>query len=770
MALKDFENKTLRRRKTAKRIRRFLTAHPKVLRNILILTAVLAAFINGLLTMGIRSFTAGVDTSFHLLRIFAYGTLYSGAFPRFLIFWLMFSVLVTYHGVQYLCSIEKIDDRDFVVADTGEFGTSHFMDATEQQKILKLNDEVEEVWGDILGIDPDTGKYIEINPNLPPEEQIAKHTFVCGSSGMRKSRSIVIPWIMQYIKRNESYICTDPKGEMYAKTSELARAAGYDVKVFNLVETLNSDSCNFLSIIGNDTMMAQSMAEVLIANSQTNTAEAGESVFVRGERAAITMGILVVAMDKKIPAEQKTLASVYEFLVDNTPEEIAEFVASLPQGHPARQQWNIFQTTPEKLQGSIFTGLATRLQLLSDPKIQQITSYDEIDLCAPGQRKCAYYVIISDQEDTLNYFSAMFFSFLFIQLVHYADKRLTQRVEVPVNIMLDEFPNIGAIPGFTKKLNTIRSRDISCTVVTQDLGQLMDRYRGHVWESIISACDRQILLGLNEHKTNGEWWAEKTGYITIEIGTERRNGGGLLDMEILNDEGLMSSTGVGRRLLMLPDEIQSMGRNFALLFINGYHVKKVRKFDYMDHPMAKEIKETSPYRHQPAWWKSVEKESWFVIQRKELTKQWEAQEAEKVAQKKEPRDAEPSPQPDEFEQFQKIFRTALVHGELKPLFKELKAYFIALYHFTRGFFEGKTGEVESASAPAEVVCNEAEVEPSKADTTEAILEEILIEDEDAASVEKEPPAEEKEAEPSDDDFFIDCREKGSKTLVKSKKL
>jgi type IV secretion system protein VirD4 len=298
----------------------------------------------------------------------------------------------------------------------------------------------------------------------------------------------------------------------------------------------------------------------------------------------------------------------------------------------------------------------------------------------------------------------------------------------------------------------------------------MDRYRGHVWESIISACDRQILLGLNEHKTNGEWWAEKTGYITIEIGTERRNGGGLLDMEILNDEGLMSSTGVGRRLLMLPDEIQSMGRNFALLFINGYHVKKVRKFDYMDHPMAKEIKETSPYRHEPAWWKSVEKESWFVIQKKELTKQWEAQDAEKVAQKKVERDVEPSPQPDEFEQFQKIFRTALVHGELKPLFKELKAYFIALYHFTRGFFEGKEAQVQSASAPAEAVSNEVVTEPSQADTTEEILEEILKADEETADVVEEPKKSQAAEEPSDDDFFIDCREKGGKTLVKSKKL
>lgn len=576
-----------------------------------------------------------------------YGVFYKGHILLSFAFSIVTVIGVTIWKRKYDIRAELRDDeRGFTRAVTDEYGSAHEMDENEKRQILDRDDDPMDAINNILGVERGTGKILSMRANLPPQNQLGVHTFICGSSGMRKSRSVAIPYVYKYIERGESFICTDPKGELYGKTASIAEEEGYDVKVFNLVDPVCSDGCAFLKIVGKDTVMAQRFAEVLISNAGEG-AVGGDPVYENGEKALVAFGILYTALDENIAEEDKTLSQVYKFLVESCLVEVlnekgekvvsqedsitrmSNIAAQLPQSHPAKQQWDIFMTASDKLRGNILTGLASKLQLLLVPEIQAITKYDEIDLVEPGRKKCAYYVIMSDTDKTLNYISAVFFSFLFIKLVRYADRRKNGKCLVPVNFLLDEFPNVGNIPGFKEKMNTIRSRDLKAVVICQDLGQMMDRYPGHGWESIISACDTMILLGLNEHVTNAEWWAKKTGTMTIEVKTQHAGASGTgmngADME---------NVGKGRRYVYTPDEIDHMDRGEQLLFLSGFNVLKCLKFDYSGHPFCKREKLTLASRHIPAWWRNEEGHQWFEQSKSDIMEMWREQDEDEDEQNK----------------------------------------------------------------------------------------------------------------------------------------
>lgn len=575
---------------------------------------------------------------------FYYGIFYRAHIIPSFIFGLIIVIAFTIWKRKYDIRAELRDDeRGFTRAVTDEYGSAHEMDENEKRQILDRDDDPMDAVNNILGVERGTGKIISMKSNLPPQNQLGVHTFICGSSGMRKSRSVAIPYVYKYIERGESFICTDPKGELYGKTASIAEEEGYDVKVFNLVDPVCSDGCAFLKIVGKDTVMAQRFAEVLISNASEGSTGAGDPVYENGEKALVAFGILYTALNEELAEEEKTLAQVYKFLVESCLVEVlnekgekvvsqedsitrmSNIAAQLPQSHPAKQQWDIFMTASDKLRGNILTGLASKLQLLLVPEIQAITKYDEIDLVEPGRKKCAYYVIMSDTDKTLNYISAVFFSFMFIKLVRYADRRKNGKCLVPVNFLLDEFPNVGNIPGFKEKMNTIRSRDLKAVVICQDLGQMMDRYPGHGWESIISACDTMILLGLNEHVTNAEWWAKKTGIMTIVVKTQHAGSSGTG-----MDGADMENVGKGKRYVFTPDEIDHLDRGEQLLFLSGFNVLKCLKFDYSGHPFCKREKLTLASRHIPAWWKYEEGHAWFEQSKSDIMEMWREQDEDEI--------------------------------------------------------------------------------------------------------------------------------------------
>lgn len=336
---------------------------------------------------------------------------------------------------------------------------------------------------------------------------------------------------------------------------------------------------------------------------------------------------------------------MFEFL-KNDLDTLNAKADQLPEGSNAKNQWKIFQTTPDNSKGGVMTGVTTRLQILNDPAIAQITGRDEIDMTMPGQRPCMYYVIVSDQDSSNNVITSIFFSFLFIKLVGMADRRLDQKLPVAVNFLLDEMPNVCKIPEFPKKLSTIRSRNMRCTICAQDVGQMQGMFPGATWANVISNCDTQVMLGCNDPEITGKFWSNAYGEMTIIVETEKDGGDRFNPININNERGV--SVGDGKRQVFTVGEICGLPIDYSLIRFRGHNVLKELKFPYFEHPMYEEIEDENYFQHKPLWWQDVAREmedcenpmeyEWFVqgIQNlDQLNREMEEQLKEKKAREAE---------------------------------------------------------------------------------------------------------------------------------------
>lgn len=164
--------------------------------------------------------------------------------------------------------------------------------------------------------------------------------------------------------------------------------------------------------------------------------------------------------------------------------------------------YNIYAQATDAVKQSVVTGLATRLQLFQTKKVRRITDRNDIDLRLPGQKKCAYFCITSDMDGTFDFIASLFFSFLFIKLIRLADSNENGKLDVETYFLLDEFPNIGKIPDFEKKLSTMRSRGVNTSIIFQSIAQLKNRYPNDIYQEILGNCDTKICLGCSEMLTS----------------------------------------------------------------------------------------------------------------------------------------------------------------------------------------------------------------------------------------------------------------------------
>lgn len=215
----------------------------------------------------------------------------------------------------------------------------------------------------------------------------------------------------------------------------------------------------------------------------------------------------------------------------------------------------------------------------------------------PGKQKCAYFCITSDQDSTFDFLSSLFFSYLFIRLVRYADQN-GGRCDVDVDFICDEFPNIGVIPDFHKKISTVRSRGINISVIFQNLAQMQNRYPNDVWQEILGGCDTQLFLGCTDQLT-AKYISERTGEITIDVASTQRQ---LSAMQIGRyTPQYRESMGLGRRKLMTMDEVLRMPLDKELLILRGQKVLMLDKFDYSLHPASKQLIKSKAIDHIPEW-------------------------------------------------------------------------------------------------------------------------------------------------------------------------
>lgn len=484
------------------------------------------------------------------------------------------------------------DERGFTKSNVGTYGTADWMTEKELKSVLELTTP-EKATGMILG--ERKGQIV----CLPENTRLNRHCAIFGASGTMKSRAVIRNALFSIIRRGESALIADPKSEMYADTAELFRQNGYEVKVLNLVDPSHGDSWNCMSDMGTDSMMAQMLTNVIIGNTSNGK---GDHFWDNGEANLLKALVLYVAMDKTLVPEKKNLAYVYHLLTDNDSAALDKLLGGLGDGHPARASYRLFKQASDTVKTGIVLGLGTRLQVLQNETVQRLVSFSDIDLTAPGKRKCAYYIILSDQETSMAFLSSLFFSFLFIKLTRFADLSPEGRCPVPVNLILDEFNNIGRIGGapdgsdFCRSLSVVRSRDIRVMLAVQSLGQLQNRYPNNLWAEIVGNCDIQLMLGCTDDVT-ADYISDRSGEMCIVVDSTMTVKKTVAVAQVIPQ--YRESKGQGRRKLLTPDEVLRLPHEEMLVIIRGQNILKLKKFDYTRHPMSKEMVRTSIMDYNP---------------------------------------------------------------------------------------------------------------------------------------------------------------------------
>ena len=479
-------------------------------------------------------------------------------------------------------------DRNLVYSNKGTYGTAGFMTKKEMKGVLDLVSDIRKHHGTILGeLD---GQVVCI----PEDTRFNGNIAVYGASGSKKTRAFCVNMILQCAARRSSLVITDPKSELYEKTSEYLRNKGYIVRVFNLVTPSASDSWNCLSEIEGKELMAQLFCDVVIKNTGS---ERGDHFWDNAELNLLKA--LVLYVSNNYPQEKQNIGEVYQLLAMSSEKELNALFDILPVGHPAKAPYSIFKQSSENVRGGVIIGLGSRLQVFQNQDIRNITAYDEIDLELPGQKPCAYYCITSDQDSTFDFLSSLFLSFIFIKLVRYADEQCPNgELPVPVHVLGEELCATGVIPDLSRKISVIRSRRVSLSAVFQNLAGLQNRYPYNQWQEILGNCDVQLFLGCTDALT-AQFISDRTGEASISVTSKAKQLG---TWRISNyTPEYRETSGVGRRKLMTMDEVLRMDTDKALVIIRGKKVLEVDKYDYSKHPESKKLRASKAAAHIPVW-------------------------------------------------------------------------------------------------------------------------------------------------------------------------
>ena len=485
--------------------------------------------------------------------------------------------------------------RNLIYSTKGTYGTAGFMPKKEVTEVLDLVGDVKKHGGTILGkLD---GKAVCV----PRETRLNANMAIYGASGSMKTRAFCVNRILQSAACGESLVITDPKSELYEKTSEYLRAQGYEVKVFNLVTPEASDSWNCLCEIEGEELMAQLFCDVIIKNTGS---ERGDHFWDSSEMNLLKA--LVLYVEQGYPEDRKNIGEVYKMLALSSEHELNALFEQLPTTHPAKAPYAIFKQASETVRSGVIIGLGSRLQVFQNKQIRDITAYDEIDLELPGKKPCAYYCITSDQDSTFDFLSSLFLSFVFIKLVRYADKSCPDgKLPVPVHVLGEELTACGVIPDLSRKISVIRSRNISMSCVFQNLAGLQNRYPYNQWQEILGNSDIQLFLGCVDELT-AKYISDRSGEVSINVTSKAKQLGTWRVSDYTPE--YRETSGVGKRKLLTMDEVLRLPINKALVIIRGRKVLQVDKFDYTGHPEADKLIPCKASEHVPEWTKHPRRE------------------------------------------------------------------------------------------------------------------------------------------------------------------
>ena len=480
-------------------------------------------------------------------------------------------------------------DRNFIYSAKGTYGTSGWMSRKEMAGVLDLVPDLRKHKGVVLGMLDNKAVCIPENPH------INGNLAVYGSSGSMKTRSFCMDRILQAAVRGESLIISDPKSELYEKSSEYLRDQGYCVKVFNLVNPENSDSWNCLSEVEGQELMAQLFVDVIIKNTINN----GKGDHFWDSCEMNLLKALVLYVDQSYAEQNRNIGEVYRLLTLSGESDLDSLFENLPPTHPAKAPYSLYKQASDTVRSGVIIGLGSRLQVFQSELIKKITTRDEIDLELPGQERCAYFLVTSDQDSTFDFLASLFLSFCFIKLVRYADKNCEGgKLPVPVHVLGEELTACGTIPDLSRRLSVIRSRNISMSCVFQNLAGLQNRYPLNLWQEILGNCDAQLFLGCTDELT-AEFISSRTGLASVSVSSKSKQLG---TWRISNyTPEYRETSGVGKRPVLTPDEVLRLPIKQALVIIRGQKVLKVDKMDYSKHPEASKLRSCKASAHIPEW-------------------------------------------------------------------------------------------------------------------------------------------------------------------------
>ena len=457
-------------------------------------------------------------------------------------------------------------------------------------------------WGNAKDIEPYMDSVFENNVLLTQTERLMmsgrpkqpkyarnKNILVIGGSGSGKTRFFVKPNLMQM---HSSYVVTDPKGTVLVECGKMLKRGKYKIKVLNTINFAKSMHYNPFAYLRSEKDILK-LVNTIIVNTKGEGQQSGEDFWIKAEKLYYTA--LIAYIWYEAPEEEQNFAMLID-LIDaseareddenfkNAVDLLFEELEAENPNHFAVRQYKKYKLAAGKTAKSILISCGARLAPFDIKELRDLMEYDELELDTLGEQKTALFVIISDTDATFNFVVSIMYSQLFNLLCDKADDVYNGRLPVHVRCLLDEFSNIGQIPQFEKLIATIRSREISASIILQSKSQLKAIYKDNA-DTIEGNCDTTLFLGVKE-KTTLKEMAEILGKETIDL------------YNTSDTRGTSQSYGLNYQKtgkeLMSQDEIAVMDGGKCIMQLRGVRPFFSDKFDITKHDRYKELSDYDP--------------------------------------------------------------------------------------------------------------------------------------------------------------------------------
>lgn len=404
-------------------------------------------------------------------------------------------------------------------------------------------------------------------------------TLVIGGSGAGKTRFYCKINLMQ---ANTSFVVLDPKGENLRDTGNLLIEMGYEVRVLDLINMEKSYCYNPFVYLKDDNDVQKLVTNLFKATTPKGS-QSNDPFW--DTAASMLLLALIFYLKYEAPPEEQNFPMVMEMLragevredddsYQSPLEELFERLEMKNPDHIAVKYYKDYHSGSAKTLKSIQITLAARLEKFNLSSLAALTAKDELDLTSLGEKKVALFALIPDNDTSYNFLVSILYTQLFQQLFYLADNKYGGRLPVHVHFLMDEFANVSLPEDFDKILSVMRSREVSVSIILQNLAQLKALFEKQ-WESIVGNCDEFLYLGGNEQGTH-KYVSELLGKSTIDMNTYGKSTG--------HSGNYSTNYQISGRELMTPDEVRMLDNRYALLFIRGERPIMDEKFDIMKHP------------------------------------------------------------------------------------------------------------------------------------------------------------------------------------------